>query len=847
MSDTTESDSDLALLRASPSTDSMDKRRTAEAVAGALFGLGDAVKVGRFSLLDRCGAGAMGIVYSAWDPRLNRKVAIKVLRESGDDVGRILREARAAASLSHPNTVTVYDADADAGRSYIAMEFIEGSTLGAWLSAETRSQAELEDVFAQLARGLHAAHAAGLIHRDFKPANVMISRRDGRNVAQILDFGLTVAAEAGANERIAGTPAYMAPEIRFGDPPTAASDQYAFFVALYEALTGARPRTRPVPLDGVPRRLRSLVQTGLATEPSQRHASMKAVAEALAPQRSRVSLWAIGALAVAGGVGTAMMGPEPAVDPCAQTERAWSEAFGAPELDGARLSAALETYRQDWLAARAEVCEATFHRGVQSQDLLEVRNTCLQSSAFAAAALAQSVEEDASRTSRALAAVALLPAARDCTRAAGEPDTPSEPLERALAALGAQLGVLEWSEAAASARALSELPKGSASQEVRRSLLTSTALERTGARVEAAALLDAAAQLAITEEEPAAAASVAVEKIWMLGVRGHDLDAAREWERLGQAWLEVAGLSGGLTSARLRDRLGNAAADLDAIDESRQLHREALEIAIAAVGENAPATIPFRVHLHSVLQRSGDEARALRAQTRALIERYYGYDHPILAVLLSGGRISFERPGECEAAVPDLEEALRIKEGHYGADAIDIVPPLTSLANCQGLAGDLKGASASLRRAVEIRESHEGAESPALFPAMFNLSISELAAQEHALALEHAQRALELRTAAVGAGHTQLFGPWLLVAMALDRVGRADEALQGFATAIALEDASATDPYDRVEARLEYGRALARSGRAEASARRYAEATAIVQSANDPAVQALYDDFDRSL
>jgi tetratricopeptide (TPR) repeat protein len=847
MSDTTDSDSDLAFASDAPRADSMDQRRTAEAVASALFGLGDAVKVGRFSLLERCGSGAMGIVYSAWDPRLGRKVAIKVLRESGDEVGRILREARAAASLGHPNTVTVYDAGEDGGRSYIAMEFIDGSTLGPWLDAKTRSEADIRDVFTQLARGLHAAHAAGLIHRDFKPANVMVSRRDGRNVAQVLDFGLTIAAEESSEVgRIAGTPAYMAPELRLGDPPTAASDQYAFFIALYEALTGARPKTRPAPVERIPRSLRALVQRGLHQDPTERHSSMEEVAEALTPQRSRLSLWAMGAAATAVVVGVSMRGPESVVDPCAQTEQAWTEAVNPPAIEDARFQAALETYRQDWVDARSSVCAATFHRGVQSQDLLEVRNTCLQSAAFAAGALAESVAADPAKSARALAAVAGLPSPRDCARAEGSPDAPSEPLERALADLGAQLGLLEWDAAAARARAMAAQPKGSASQEVRRYLLTSTALERTDARAEAAALLDAAAQLAITQDQPAAAAAVAVEKIWMLGVRGHDLDAAREWEQLGQAWLEAAGLAGGITSARLRDRLGRTAALVNAVEESQELHREALEIAIAAVGESAPATVPFRVHLHGVLRRNGDEARALREQTRPLIERDYGPDHPILAVLLGGGRISFERPGECEDAVADFEEALRIKSAHYGPNALDVTPPLTSLANCQALAGDLRGAAASLRRAVQIRESHEGSDSPGLYAAMFSLAIAEMAASEHRLAFEHAERALALRTAALKPEHPQLFGPTLLVAMALDRLGRSNEALAGFAEALALEDPAVTDPYDRVEARLEYGRALGRVGRADASARMYAEAATIAETVQDPAVRALFDDFERT-
>ncbi|MEM6296019.1 MAG: protein kinase, partial [Myxococcota bacterium] len=112
-----------------PSADTLDRNRTAETVAQALFGLGDAVKVGRFSVLERRGSGAMGIVYSAWDPRLQRRVAIKVLKQRGAAVDRILDEARATAKLNHPNVVTVYDADNDEGRPYIAMEYIEGVPL----------------------------------------------------------------------------------------------------------------------------------------------------------------------------------------------------------------------------------------------------------------------------------------------------------------------------------------------------------------------------------------------------------------------------------------------------------------------------------------------------------------------------------------------------------------------------------------------------------------------------------------------------------------------------------------------------------------------------------------------
>jgi serine/threonine protein kinase len=163
------------------------------------------VNLGRYLLLDRIGAGGAGVVYAAYDPELERKVAIKLVHAEAAKQGgsghtdRIVREAQALAQLNHPNVVGVYDVgtydatELDGAGVFIVMELVHGSTLGAWIKAETRSWREVVEVFAAAGRGLAEAHRAGLVHRDFKPGNVILGE-DGR--VRVLDFGLARAAHS---------------------------------------------------------------------------------------------------------------------------------------------------------------------------------------------------------------------------------------------------------------------------------------------------------------------------------------------------------------------------------------------------------------------------------------------------------------------------------------------------------------------------------------------------------------------------------------------------------------------------------------------------------------------------
>jgi eukaryotic-like serine/threonine-protein kinase len=287
-------------------------------------------KVGRYLLLDVLGRGGMGVVYAAYDPELDRKIAIKLVRAFSPTPvaqARLLREAQAMARLSSPNVIAVHDVGTYGDRVFLAMELVEGGTLREWMRAQPPAR-EILKTFELAGRGLAAAHSAGLVHRDFKPDNVLVGK-DGR--VRVTDFGLArpvAAADTQATpepvpERqlldkpltatgtLAGTPVYMAPEQLEGHPADARTDQFSFCVALYEALHGKRPfpgssgkdlieairsgKIEQPDADSVPAWLRTILLKGLAADPAQRFASMQDLLEALsrdpaaAPRRASAS------------------------------------------------------------------------------------------------------------------------------------------------------------------------------------------------------------------------------------------------------------------------------------------------------------------------------------------------------------------------------------------------------------------------------------------------------------------------------------------------------------------------------------------------------------------------------
>lgn len=286
---------------------------------GDLAALAPLREISRYVVLEELGAGAMGVVYKAHDPDLGRMVAIKLVHAGSTPARstRLLREAQAIARVAHPNIVAIYDVGLVDDQVFIAMEYIEGQRLRDWMSAGPRTVREILHVFEQCARGLAAAHDAGLVHRDFKPENVLCGN-DGR--VRVVDFGLVRWAEdedgppiteagilaldqsitpAGA---AVGTPRYMSPEQIRARPVGAAADQFSYFVCLYEAVTGQRPflgdnmavlmravtggDVRPFPPTCVaPRWLRAAIERGLAVDPGDRWPSMHSVVAELGRDR----------------------------------------------------------------------------------------------------------------------------------------------------------------------------------------------------------------------------------------------------------------------------------------------------------------------------------------------------------------------------------------------------------------------------------------------------------------------------------------------------------------------------------------------------------------------------------
>ncbi|MCG8420069.1 MAG: serine/threonine-protein kinase [Proteobacteria bacterium] len=348
-----------------------------------------AVRISRFLLIERIATGGMGEIYAAYDEKLDRKVAIKLVRSDVDERDnnasvRLWREAQTLARLSHPNVVQVYEVGMFRARVFLAMEFIRGTTLRAWVKAQREVPERIRwrailAKFLDAGRGLDAAHAAGLVHRDFKPENVLVGNNDR---VYVVDFGLAHAHAGHDQSRydpssgdlmktidgrdgglklqpatrltvsgdLLGTPAYMPPEQLDGRATDVRSDQFSFCVALYEALYGTRPFaadnfeslkamiksgsvTVPPRTSPVPQRIWKALARGLSVKPHDRYPSMQQLLDELSWNATRRRRWVGAALLCAAlvvGGGFTLQAAVSETDPCAAaasgTDPLWNQA-----------------------------------------------------------------------------------------------------------------------------------------------------------------------------------------------------------------------------------------------------------------------------------------------------------------------------------------------------------------------------------------------------------------------------------------------------------------------------------------------------------------------------------------
>ena len=424
-----------------------DSRPRASTEAPPVHEFAPGEKIGRYLLLEQVGQGGMGVVFSAFDPQLNRKIALKILKATQSDSdnkrqlrARLYREAQAIAKLSHPNVITVFDVGTVGASVFVAMEFVEGVTLTEYLE-KPRSLHAILSAFVQAGRGLSAAHQAGLVHRDFKPDNVLMGF-DG--IARVSDFGLARSdpslvvdeddeddfdsdpgdvddgdllsspmTQAGA---VVGTPRYMAPEQHAGAPPDPRSDQFAFCVALYQSLYGQEPFVahsmerlvhakqqgrimEPPESVRLPGRLEQLIWRGLSPDPRRRFPSMEALIEDLREDpvvRGRPVLrWVVGIGLSSVALGIAALqsgGAERSV--CDEGDARWAEVWtgerkeavrnafanadpDASEVSWSAVQQGLDAYGEDFVLQYADACAAAKGPRATEDIYFSLRRACL--------------------------------------------------------------------------------------------------------------------------------------------------------------------------------------------------------------------------------------------------------------------------------------------------------------------------------------------------------------------------------------------------------------------------------------------------------------------------------------
>ena len=766
-------------------------------------------QIGRYTVLKAIGAGGMGVVYAAYDTDLDRKVAIKLLHRGLAEVGpgtighsRLLREAQAMAKISHPNVLQVFEVGVHHGQVFLALEFVDGATLEAWLTAEPRTWRDILGVFLQAGRGLEAAHSVGLVHRDFKPENVLVDQQ-GR--ARVMDFGLARAAgsidpdvvsspmavstSSALNTRltadgaIMGTPLYMAPEQHVGGLADARSDEFAFCVALYEALYGQRPFAgedlktlalsvlqghvrEPPRTRRLPAWLRCAVFRGLSSEPGDRYSSMTTLLAELARDRvgarrrwllagtAAVSL-AVGAWGVVHAQGDRCGGADE------QLTGAWddarSDAVAAAlrstrrpyaERTWSKVQTHLADYTLGWSTFHVTACE-THARGESSDDYFDLEMACLARRRSELGALVDRLARaDGEVLDRAVSAVRSLTPVSACSdREAllARVRPPEDPAMRSeVDRLRAELDQAKAAQDAgkyADGLTLATAVAVAADSTGHRPLIAEARLRlgelhsRAAEYPNAEAALMAALWAAEAGRHDEAAAATWTELV-RLGVKqGKYDDAERSAERAAAA---VARLGNDvLAEARLEHELGSLAFHGGKATEAVSRYERALALRERVLGPDHPDTLNTLGNLGNALFKADriDEAVKTMERTLAAREEVLGADHPEVATTLNNLGVIYRSIKRTDDAIAAYQRAIVIWRTALGPDNPTIVNASLNLANIHLDRDEPTKARALLEEAVAITGRTLPADNPLRLTASNNLGgfysqIGELARAE---------------------------------------------------------------------------------------------------------------------
>ncbi|MBX7082480.1 MAG: serine/threonine-protein kinase [Nannocystaceae bacterium] len=748
-------------------------------------------QLGRYVVLGLIGGGGMGLVHAAYDPDLDRKVALKLLRTlpGGSTAARararLLREAQMLAKLSHPNVVAVYDVGTVGEQVWIAMEFVDGPTLATWARQSPRRWTEILDVVLAAARGLASAHAIGILHRDLKPENIMIGS-DGR--PRVADFGLArlgsidepTTVDPDANEgstrtamhatqagAIVGTPAYMSPEQLLGKPVDAKSDQFSLCVTLWELLYSERPfagdtliERASAALSGklqtprrehdVPKWLRRVCERGLSLQPERRFEDVAALIAALERGRAgaRRAPFMVGLAAVLlAGLGVA-------------GAQRWSEArqVAACEASGAEIESSWN-----------EQTRARLHDDLLATGLRYASST---------AELVEQRLTDNAEAWRANATAA-------CLDAQVEHRIDVAMHERMQWCL--QERRLEFASVLEQLRDVDV-------RTIQRAVPLVTAL------VDVAPCRDPA-RLASQPAPPAAADREAIvalrSELATVSARlwAGEVESALEPARAVSAQAEGLGWPPLLASAKQTEASVLVAAGRYAEAERAGLeaYRRAAGVQAWGVAASAAEQLITIIGHHQVRPAEA-RAWAMHAEIAAGLAGDPGRHHEVTRVSNLG--IVEYTAGDRRRARELFELANELNVLAYGPDHANVAKGLNNLANAHYEDGDYAGAIALARRALAIREQVLGPDHPELASTLANLSVFLLMAGNETDALALQQRALDLRRAAFGPSHPEVGSSLSNLGAMYHALHRDEEARRVLAEAIAVFEATVgpTDP-----------------------------------------------------
>ncbi|HVK86354.1 MAG TPA: serine/threonine-protein kinase [Kofleriaceae bacterium] len=807
------------------------------------------------------GSGGMGVIYEATDRKLHRKVAIKVIREqqtedmTGYASNRLLREAQSMARLQHPNVVTIYQVGTIDSQVFVAMEFIDGQTLTQWLETTNPTWRKALEVMLQAGHGLEAAHRAGIVHRDFKPDNILIGR-DGRVL--VTDFGIARAAhlhdlqaptQSGFRRdanltmtgAIMGTPRYMSPEQHEGRSADARSDQYSYCITLFEALYRKRPFecesweelieakdackiAAPPAGTPVPRALRGIITRGLDPKPAERYPAMRDVLTLIESQRTRRRWYAVAGVAgvsavAAAAVGGVMMSRSGATTTVscttgsARLAESWNPArkqaiekvfrsvkrpFDEPSW--LHTTATLDSYAQAWANMYKDACEATHVRHEQSERLLDRRMSCLRRRADELETVLGLFDRaDATIASQSADAVSRLSRVEDCA--------PTEAMSIAAAEnLGPEQRAERDKLSGQLARAKSLASIGKVQQGIELAQPVADTAKAKGLRA-----IEAEALVLLGRLHASAGRFQNAKDVF---VRASEVaERAREVALRAEALIELVYIDGyelqNFPEAHVWARLAATAIE----------GGEGFEVLRARLVGNR-GTVFFG-------EGKYQEATDALMESLVIQRKIFGPDHVDVGVTSDRVGSALLRLGKTKEAMEYHRVAVATLSKTLGETHIGLADAVNSLGNAHAEAGDLEAADQQYRRALEILKTAVGNSHARIAVAHSNLGSLALRRGNPEQAVSEFENALEVETSTKETPPSSIAQTLTSIGVAHLQRDALPDAVPPLERALTIWDAMPNAPMDAAQTKFMLARALIGTDRRRALSLATAARTAL--------------------